>query len=292
MVHQNTAERVRFIRSAALPGTEVKVVHESRRSWHGFNERYAFVVWRKAGARVRYRGSRHSIHDGTVALREPGEAYCSTEITKPADFKVLFVEAPVLLDAARDLGHASGLHFPPVPFTDPELFALLWRLYGAIEDGAPELEQQCLFADVVAGVLRHAERPPSFATLKNGKLAVACAKAYLREHCSETIALADLARFCGLSRFGLVHAFSREVGLSPHAYQVHVRVEQARVLLNRGVSPATVATTMGFADQSHFTRHFKRIMQVTPSQYAGRTSPANVQRRARGRALPATQVRV
>jgi AraC-like DNA-binding protein len=80
--------------------------------------------------------------------------------------------------------------------------------------------------------------------------------------------LHDLSRVAGLSRFGLVHAFTREVGLSPHAYQVHVRVERARVLLKQGCSPATVATTMGFADQSHFTRHFKRILQVTPSQYA------------------------
>jgi AraC-like DNA-binding protein len=47
-----------------------------------------------------------------------------------------------------------------------------------------------------------------------------------------------------------------------------VRVERARSLLQQGVSPATAATTMGFADQSHFTRHFKRILQVTPSQYA------------------------
>ena len=268
MVYQNAEERVRFIRSSALPGTELQVVYESRRSWRGFNERYAFVVWRKAGARVRYRGSGHSIEDGTVALREPGEAYSSIEVTKPAHFKVLFVEVPVLLNAAHDLGHAGALHFPPVAFTNPELFAVLWRLYTAIEESASELEQQCLFANAVAGVVRHAERPRTFAKLKNGKLAVACAKAYLRKHCSERISLHELAGISGLSRFGLVHAFTREVGLSPHAYQVHVRIEQARMLLKQGISPADVATTMGFADQSHFTRHFKRIMQVTPSQYA------------------------
>jgi AraC-like DNA-binding protein len=107
--------------------------------------------------------------------------------------------------------------------------------------------------------------------LTNGKLAVARAKAYLREHCSEPVSLQDLALVSGFSRFGLVHAFTKEVGLSPHAYQVHVRIERARALLQHGVSPAAVATTMGFADQSHFTRHFRRVLQVTPSQYAGRS---------------------
>ena len=100
---------------------------------------------------------------------------------------------------------------------------------------------------------------------------MARAKAYLSEHCSEPVSLHDLALVSGFSRFGLVHAFTKQVGLSPHAYQVHVRIERARALLQQGVSPATVATTMGFADQSHFTRHFRRILQVTPSQYAGRS---------------------
>jgi len=49
---------------------------------------------------------------------------------------------------------------------------------------------------------------------------------------------------------------------------VHVRVERARRLLQKGTSPAIVAANLGFADQSHFGRHFKRIMHVTPIQYA------------------------
>jgi len=35
-----------------------------------------------------------------------------------------------------------------------------------------------------------------------------------------------------------------------------------------GTIPATVATAAGFADQSHFNRHFKRLEGVTPSQFS------------------------
>ena len=256
------------MRSPALPGTELKVVYESARRWHGFNERYGFVVCRKAGASVRYRGRDQSVRDGTVLVREPGETHSSTTVAKPADFKVLYVETSLIADAARELGHTGMLHFEPEPLTDPGLFELLWRLCGSMEDGDEDLEQQYLFTTAICELARHSQQPGRTLDLKNGKLAVARAKAYLSEHCSESVSLHDLSRVAGLSRFGLVHAFTREVGLSPHAYQVHVRVERARVLLKQGWSPATVATTMGFADQSHFTRHFKRILQVTPSQYA------------------------
>jgi AraC-like DNA-binding protein len=271
MVSEGARERLQFIRPASLPGTEVLAVYQSSRRWHLFHERYAFVVARKAATTVRYRGLEQRIHDGTLVVREPGETSCCTAVTKPAEVKVLFVDAPLLADAAREVGHTGILHFAPVPISDPDLFWLFCRLCSSIEDGDDGLEQQTLFAMCMVKVAQHAERPPRATELRNGKLAVARAKAYLSEHCSEPVSLHNLARVSGFSRFGLVHAFTKEVGLSPHAYQVHVRIERARALLQQGVSPATVATTMGFADQSHFTRHFRRILQVTPSQYAGRS---------------------
>lgn len=268
MVGDAPQERLRFSRSAALPGTELKAVYGSTRRWHGFNERYGFVVCRTAGASVRYRGRDQSVLDRTVLVREPGETHSSTTVAKAADFKVLYVEASLIADAARELGYTGGLHFEPVPLADERLFELLWRLCGSIEDGDDALEQQQLFTTATYELARRSQRPARAMDLKNGKLAVARAKAHLAERCSESVSLVELSRVAGLSRFGLVHAFTREVGLSPHAYQVHVRVERARMLLKRGMSPAAVATTMGFADQSHFTRHFKRILHITPSQYA------------------------
>jgi len=55
--------------------------------------------------------------------------------------------------------------------------------------------------------------------------------------------------------------------MPPHAYQVRIRVEAARRMLLSGFAIATVAAELGFADQSHFTRHFRRVMGITPAQY-------------------------
>lgn len=262
-------ERVGFFRPAWTSGVEVKAVYQSSRRWHVFHQRYAFCVCRTAAAGVRYRGVEERLCDGDVAVHEPGESHSNTFVHKPADFKVLFVESSLVGEAARELGHCAGFHFARLAIrNDSDLFWKLYRLCTAIEAGESTLEQEYLFVATLAALARHADQTAEVPKLKNRRRSVEHAKAYLTERFSESVSLEELAAACGLSRFHLVHAFTKESGLAPHAYQVHIRVERARGLLQDGVPPAVVAASVGFADQSHFTRHFKRIMHVTPFQYA------------------------
>lgn len=262
-------ERLVFVRAVSMPGTEVMAAYQSSRRWHVFHERYAFCVCRETAAGVRYRGAEERIHDGNVVVREPGETHCNTFVAKPAEFKMLFVEPWLIENAARELGHPGTFHFAPFAIrNDPDLFRKLHRLCASIEARRSALEQDSLFAATLVALARHTERKTEALEVKNGQRAVERAKVHLRERFNESVSLNELAAVCGLSRFHLVHAFTKEAGLSPHAYQVHVRVERARSLLQKGVSSAIVAANLGFADQSHFTRHFKRIMHVTPAQYA------------------------
>jgi AraC-like DNA-binding protein len=90
----------------------------------------------------------------------------------------------------------------------------------------------------------------------------------LHENFNQLVSLDELAALTKLSRFHLVRAFALHTGIPPHAYQLRLRIERACVLLRAGVTAAEAATQVGFADQSHFTRHFKRIWCITPAQYA------------------------
>jgi len=65
-----------------------------------------------------------------------------------------------------------------------------------------------------------------------------------------------------------VRSFSRQFGLSPHAYVIGRRIDAARRLLLQGAAPADVATAVGLYDQAHFTRHFKNHTATTPASYA------------------------
>jgi len=81
------------------------------------------------------------------------------------------------------------------------------------------------------------------------------------------ISLAELAALSGVSRFQLLRGFAREVGITPHAYLVQRRVCLARRLLADRQTPAQAAMLAGFADQSHMTRAFNRLLGITPGRY-------------------------
>lgn len=97
--------------------------------------------------------------------------------------------------------------------------------------------------------------------------AVAQALKYLQSHYASDISLGHLAEVVHLSPFHLARLFKQETGVSPHQYLIQLRVNAARALLDAGSgqrSLAQVASAVGFADQSHLTRHFKRRFGVSP----------------------------
>jgi transcriptional regulator GlxA family with amidase domain len=79
--------------------------------------------------------------------------------------------------------------------------------------------------------------------------------------------LAELAAATGSRPFALLRAFKRAYGLPPHAWLTGERVRTARTLLDAGTAPADAAAAVGFADQSHLSRHFSRILGVPPRAY-------------------------
>jgi AraC-like DNA-binding protein/transcriptional regulator with XRE-family HTH domain len=97
-------------------------------------------------------------------------------------------------------------------------------------------------------------------------------KAHIDECYARKVSLDELAALAGVGRFQLARTFAAEVGFPPHAYQVLVRIEHAKRALLDGERPAEVATAVGFVDQSHLHRHFRRIEGVTPAAFVREAS--------------------
>lgn len=92
-------------------------------------------------------------------------------------------------------------------------------------------------------------------------------RAYLDDHWSEAVTLASAADVVGASPTHMARSFSRAYGIPPHTYQIGKRIDAARRWLLDGMSPAQVAVAVGFVDQAHLTRHFKRHLGTTPTRF-------------------------
>jgi AraC family transcriptional regulator len=89
---------------------------------------------------------------------------------------------------------------------------------------------------------------------------------YIHERLDQDISLDDLAACAHLSPSHFTRVFKAATGLAPHQYIILQRVERAKTLLEtKNLSIAQAAQQVGFYDQSHFVRHFKRIYGVSPT---------------------------
>lgn len=90
-------------------------------------------------------------------------------------------------------------------------------------------------------------------------------------HLGEPLRLDALAALCGLSLWRFATVFRERVGESPYRYVNALRIQRAQALLSQGVPAARTASEVGFYDQSHLNRCFKRQCGMTPRQYQQRT---------------------
>ena len=101
-----------------------------------------------------------------------------------------------------------------------------------------------------------------------GDRVVARMKDFLSSDLSMPVGLDDLVQLTGLSRTHIVRSFRRATGLPPLAWRRQYRLSTSCRLLLDGEAIARIAADLGFADQSHFTRHFRNTMGVAPAAYA------------------------
>jgi AraC-like DNA-binding protein len=116
-------------------------------------------------------------------------------------------------------------------------------------------------------IRRHAEPVAGLVLTRPEPSAFRRARELLHDPDRHAISLGELAAEAGLSPYHLLRVFKLQTGLPPHQYHLNLRLERGRQLLREGCGIAEAAARTGFADQSHFTRGFRRVFGVTPGHY-------------------------
>jgi AraC-like DNA-binding protein len=97
--------------------------------------------------------------------------------------------------------------------------------------------------------------------------AIERALAHLGRHYVEPVCLSSLAAVACVSKFHLVRLFNATLGITPHRYQVLLRLSSAKAMLREGVCITEAAHGVGFSDNSHLNRSFRSVLGMTPTQY-------------------------
>lgn len=172
------------------------------------------------------------------------------------------------LSRCFDLSAERAPYFTESDIDDRTLARALVGLHRCMEGGEGLLQRETSLLASIAALYGEYGRP-RLATRKLGfeGRAVAAARTYLHENFAADIRVGDLAALAGMGEFHFIRAFRRAVGLPPHAYLNQIRIDEAQRLLRSRLPPAEVAVAVGYYDQSHLNRNFRRMLGITPGQY-------------------------
>lgn len=254
-----------FTRNPAFSGVELRMVN-GQREWGLFSQCYQVLFSNGWRGKVWHQRRHIEFGPGSVIIAAPGHLIL-TKKGGPGLLSCLTIERGLVeaLEADRQEPLGTGYATLSEPTTLAlEAFAQVLRHSGCSE----ELERSTLTA-----ISALADNESRVAALPQPRALGPAALHPFDDDADIAFDLRSLSEQLGTSRFSALRAFKRHFGLPPHNYQIHLRVEQAQTGLRAGHSPARVAVDCGFFDQSHMTRHFKKVLGTTPAQYARAWTP-------------------
>ncbi|MGH2595823.1 MAG: AraC family transcriptional regulator [Actinomycetota bacterium] len=200
----------------------------------------------------------HVVHDGRAAT---GAGFRK---------RVLYVGTEVLDE--RLIGRA--VDDPDIE--DPALLRGLHALHGVLQDPDEALEAEEILATVTTRLVqRLGGRTIEVVERPDDEIATDL-RDLLDEHRFEQLTLSAAGRILHVSSAHLVRSFTRAFGIAPHRYLLARRIDAAPRRLLEGEPVAHVAANVGFHDQAHLTRHFKRHVGTTPASFASSRPPSGV----------------
>ena len=259
-----------FFRNPSIAGVELRVVDGQRQEWGFYSQAYQIVFSRSWSGKVWHRREHRQWSADTVLVTAPGQLVL-TQGHNPGIIACLTISAELMSqvlspEQLATFEAGAELELSPASFTalcELQDNSGLWRY--------PEQIRACLEA-VAMGLRLGRVGAPRKAKARRAAADAVISQIDVEEAVS--LDLQALSSHTGTSRFAALRAFKRYFGLPPHTFQLQMRVDQAQVGLRAGHTPAQVAVDCGFFDQSHLTRHFKRILGTTPAQYARGHVPA------------------
>ena len=140
------------------------------------------------------------------------------------------------------------------------------RMYGEALSTALAVHLLREYGAAVLGPKRH------YGGLPREKLVRAVE--YIQDQLDKNLTVSGIAQAVYMSPHHFTQLFKESTGQSPYQYVVEARVRKARELLTTGkFTISEVAHNVGFADQSHLTRHFKRVFGLPPKRLLSRRRP-------------------
>ena len=264
--------RSRYWRLRGLAGLELMKARYRRYAFtrHG-HETFAVGVIQHGNEEIWFRDGAERIGPGALVLIGPEVVHTGATLGDDAlAYRVLY-PSPELLTRLTPGGGTPSFR-QRVVYDEPAA-AMVLAAHSATEVEGPLAAEAAVLTAMERLLRRYGSGPSAGTGPPSRDGSIVRARNILHDRLVDPPSLEELAHEVGARPFGLLRSFRDAYGLPPHAYLIQQRVRRARHLLAAGQAPAQVATNVGFFDQAHLGRHFRRIVGVAPGVYRAACSP-------------------
>ena len=259
-----------FKRSAALPFVEMRKAAKSSACYHAHShDEFSLGVIDKGTALYHNASQKNHIHKGDTITINPGDVHSCNPDSENWSYRMLFIDSHWMGRLQAEFTGATSLDYQTFThlyesashfYTDfHELFDTLLHEPNPLEAESRLIQSLEAFFHPTANIEKQANSA-SLASLTR-------VRERILDQLHDNLTLEALAQEAQLSRYHLIRCFKQRYGMTPHALQLDERIKKSKILLKSGQSILDTTAQLGFADQSHFQRNFKKRLAVTPKQY-------------------------
>lgn len=268
-------EKLIFHEVIGLP--EVKLVEAcgiANRFPRHVHSGYTFILIDQGERKVSINSQTNSYHAGEMCIIPPGISHSCESISGnkygPHSYRAICTEAAYIRKLTEEISGSSHLmpDFDPTTIYRNFDYRSFNELFALTRIPEPSLEQHLLLNtflyhainNLSCDKIKTTQKAPRKETLHK-------IKTFIEKNYQEKTTLQELADLGGLSPFHLQKQFLKQFGLSPQEYIISCRIHDAKEQIQSGTLLTEAALNSGFSDQSHFSRHFKKVIGISPGRF-------------------------
>ncbi|ARV61183.1 AraC family transcriptional regulator [Nostocales cyanobacterium HT-58-2] len=211
---------------------------------------------------------------GSTAIIPAGTVHRSLW-QKEVRFMFVAVDPKLLIQLGVEVAAPEDIELIPrfATFQDPLILGIMSSLKDELEStnqGDNLYVEQLKTTLSIHLLKKYCVKKPETSTYIDGlsKYKLRQVLGYIHSHIDLEIKLTTLADMAGVSQYYFCQLFKQSMGITPYQYVLQLRVERAKQLLkSQKMTICDVALACGFANQSHFTKHFRKLTGTTPKAY-------------------------
>lgn len=266
-------ESANYFHIEELNGLEmIKARYHQQKFSHHSHEGFCIGVIEEGAQQFFRTGENHYAPKGDIILVNADEIHTgSSAMENGWSYQAIYPTPELFTQLTRGLTtEHQGLvpWFPIAVIQDAGLSAQLRLLFSLLPQPGNTLFKETLLLSSLSWLtLRYNRTKVELTEITPAKQRIEQICDLLINTCEQEHSLSQLAEISGFSQWHFLRQFKLHTGITPHAFLVQARLHKAKKLLLAGNTPAEVSNQCGFSDQSHFTRHFKQALGVTPGNF-------------------------